>query len=224
MKGPILGVLSACLLSAIAVPAGAVTIDYSNTAGSTINFNPLDGCGGGTVGCFDFSPDSPLTSINITSGSASGLLGNIDGTFGVGPITTLVSSPFLVQSAAVSGTGTLSIVDGANTLTADLVWVDIYSAGVAGGTNVNGTANLSNISYSGTNADLLALFNGGTGIQTMTYQFTSAASLTKLFTTNTSITSTSFSGSITPVPVPAAAWLFGSGLVGLIGVARRKAA
>jgi hypothetical protein len=28
----------------------------------------------------------------------------------------------------------------------------------------------------------------------------------------------------TPVPVPAAAWLFGSGLLGLIGVARRKAA
>lgn len=27
-----------------------------------------------------------------------------------------------------------------------------------------------------------------------------------------------------PVPLPAAAWLFGSGLLGLIGVARRKAA
>jgi hypothetical protein len=25
-----------------------------------------------------------------------------------------------------------------------------------------------------------------------------------------------------PVPVPAAAWLFGSGLIGLVGVARRK--
>lgn len=30
-------------------------------------------------------------------------------------------------------------------------------------------------------------------------------------------------GSITVVPVPAAVWLFGSGLIGLIGVARRKA-
>ena len=29
---------------------------------------------------------------------------------------------------------------------------------------------------------------------------------------------------VTPVPVPAAAWLFGSGLLGLIGVARRKKA
>ena len=30
------------------------------------------------------------------------------------------------------------------------------------------------------------------------------------------------SGQTSPVPVPAAVWLFGSGLIGLIGVARRK--
>ena len=31
-----------------------------------------------------------------------------------------------------------------------------------------------------------------------------------------------FTGSLTKVPVPAAAWLFGSGLLGLVGVARRR--
>ena len=31
-----------------------------------------------------------------------------------------------------------------------------------------------------------------------------------------------FNGSLTKVPVPAAVWLFGSGLVGLVGVARRR--
>jgi len=30
------------------------------------------------------------------------------------------------------------------------------------------------------------------------------------------------SGDVSAVPVPAAMWLFGSGLLGLIGVARRK--
>lgn len=34
----------------------------------------------------------------------------------------------------------------------------------------------------------------------------------------------SYSMSITAVPVPAAMWLFGSGLIGLIGIARRKTA
>ena len=29
---------------------------------------------------------------------------------------------------------------------------------------------------------------------------------------------------LAPIPVPAAAWLFGTGLIGLIGVARRKKA
>lgn len=32
----------------------------------------------------------------------------------------------------------------------------------------------------------------------------------------------STSGGVSPVPIPAAAWLFGSGLLGLIGVARRR--
>ena len=41
------------------------------------------------------------------------------------------------------------------------------------------------------------------------------------FVTSDSTTSAKFAGS-TAVPVPAAVWLFGSGLLGLVGVARRK--
>ncbi|NOQ89335.1 MAG: VPLPA-CTERM sorting domain-containing protein [Gammaproteobacteria bacterium] len=37
------------------------------------------------------------------------------------------------------------------------------------------------------------------------------------------VTSAKFAGSTTVVPVPAAVWLFGTGLIGLVGVARRKA-
>jgi len=38
------------------------------------------------------------------------------------------------------------------------------------------------------------------------------------------LSSGGFSGSLSIVPVPAAVWLFGSGLIGLIGIARRKKA
>jgi len=47
------------------------------------------------------------------------------------------------------------------------------------------------------------------------------------FTANTAEGSTTFSWSsstVSAVPVPAAVWLFGSGLLGLIGIARRKKA
>ena len=40
---------------------------------------------------------------------------------------------------------------------------------------------------------------------------------------STDITNTAVSSKVPEVPVPAAAWLFGSGLLGLMGVARRKA-
>ena len=43
-------------------------------------------------------------------------------------------------------------------------------------------------------------------------------------TITTDITASQLEGGLTPeVPIPAAAWLFGSGLLGLMGVARRKA-
>jgi len=44
------------------------------------------------------------------------------------------------------------------------------------------------------------------------------------FTTGTGTPGGSYAGAASVIPVPAAAWLFGSGLLGLVGVARRKAA
>ncbi len=63
----------------------------------------------------------------------------------------------------------------------------------------------------------------------MTYTWTATLSAglldVGLRTTDLAIYSIAFDNfSITPVPVPAAIWLFGSGLIGLIGIARRKKA
>ena len=41
--------------------------------------------------------------------------------------------------------------------------------------------------------------------------------------TTNGVTSAQFAGSTSVVPVPAALWLFGSGLLGLVAVSRRKA-
>lgn len=98
----------ASLLATSATPAAAVTIDYSNTRGSNISLHPTDGCGAaGSVGCFEFTSNGPTDkNIEITSGAASGVLGRIEGLFGVGTIAT----PFPgLQTADVSGAGTLSI-------------------------------------------------------------------------------------------------------------------
>lgn len=217
----LLAAVSAVALSAATLPASAVTIDYSNTASHNIIINPADGCGGpGTIGCFSFTSSGP--SISITSGSALGFTGGISSVYGVGPITTTSTPAGPVETAAVNGTGVLSIFDGAFTLTADLSWVDIASFGTAGNLNTQGTANLTNIIYGGSNADLLALVNAGGGINTLTFQFANPATLTNLFTTRTTTTQTSFSGSITPVPVPGALWLFGSGLLGLAAMTRKQ--
>ncbi len=56
------------------------------------------------------------------------------------------------------------------------------------------------------------LFNFGNGNQSASYKSTSRYALAVR------------PGDVAAVPVPAAFWLFGSGLLGLIGVARRKAA
>jgi hypothetical protein len=226
-----MGTLGACALSLVATTASAATIDYSNVAGntigtgSTIDFDPTDTCVSdiNNIGCISFTPASTGADsgfdLVITSGTANGFNGNIAGTFGVQPISSPGGG---VETADVTGSGTLTIDDGSTDLTATLDWVEVVTFGALGGVNPNATVNLSNISYAGSNADLLALFNGGAGIQTLTFQFGAVTSLTDLFTVATSVTKTSYSGSITPVPVPAAVWLFGSGLLGLVGIARRK--
>lgn len=221
MKKTAMAALCGGLLFSVLAPVSAATIDYSNTTGSSVNLDPTDGCGGGAVGCFYFTSGNNL---EVTSGTASGLLGSVSGNFGVETITTTTTPQGPLETAAVSGTGNLNIFDGSFTLTADLNWVDIATFGTAGSLNTLGTANLSNILYSGSNIDLLALANAGSGTQTATFQFSSPTSLTDLFTNSLSITSTSFSGSISAVPVPASIWLFGTGVLGLAGFTRKKAA
>jgi hypothetical protein len=72
----------------------------------------------------------------------------------------------------------------------------------------------------GTSVTLYGVTGNGTGSG-----FTTAYSLgTALFSTATDTLTFTGNGGNTPVPLPAAVWLLGSGLLGLAGVGRRRAA
>ncbi len=196
-------VAAVALLSATKVKA--VSFDYSNTVGSSIAF-----AGDGT---FSFTP--ALDNFKVTTGGASGFLGDITGTFTIGAITTL--GP--LSTAPVTGTGALLIDDGGGfSLTAILTWVDIQQLGTGGSLNFGGAVNLTGITYGGSNSALVALAAAGSGIDVLSFQ-TSGLSLATLAS---SPHQSSFSGTIVSVPDGGATiGLFGFALLG-IGVIGRK--
>lgn len=164
----------------------ALQFTYASEVGSFINF---DG-----AAHFNFTP--AVNSFKVTSGTAANFLGDISGTYTIGAITTVGG----VSSAPVTGTGTFVIHDpvGPNNFSATLVWINIAQFGTGGTLNVNGTANLTAISYSGSNSDLLAIKNAVGSANTLTFQFVPAVLLADLKSTGTH--ATSFSGSVGTVP------------------------
>jgi len=70
-------------------------------------------------------------------------------------------------------------------------------------------------SYSGS-------FTLGAGVTAYTLQFAAVCGAANTCTTDYYIDNVVINADIAAVPVPAAVWLFGSGLVGLVGVARRR--
>jgi hypothetical protein len=187
--------------------APALQIDYSSNPSSFIVFP------GDTT--FQFAP--AVSQFSITDGTASGLLGEITGIYTIGTITTVGG----VSSAPVTGTGTFVVHDGAFNLVGTLTWVSILQIGSGVTLNVQGTANLTNITYGGSNADLLALAGAGSGSNTLTFQFVPGVSLTTL-RNGPGPNQTSFSGSISP-SVPdggTTVALLGLGLAAVEGVRR----
>jgi hypothetical protein len=197
------------LLAAMVALAGfniaqAVTFDYSNIVDSSINF------GGNNT--FSFSSGD---NFRITDGALMGMNGQITGTYTIGAG---------VNNATVTGTGLFRINDGAGQwFEATLDWDSIFRTGTAAGLNFNGVVNMTDFSYAGSNATLLSLWNDGSAVNTLTFQFAVAGTLNDLRTT---AQSTSFSGTVSSVSqVPdggTTAALIGLGLVGLSFIARRR--
>jgi len=187
-------------------------------AGSTIKFT-------GTGDTIEF-PNAPLgydfAITDATAGSLVGMSGNIGGTF---TVTNITGPPTGIQHGDVSTlNGTLSVDDGSATLTADLDWkeINVYNK-ISGAMNGTGIANLSNISYSGSNLALLDVLNGQQQTVVLTFQFSplKKKSLTDLMTDG-QVNSTSYSGSLSSVPEPSALVLLAGAAIGLVAFIRRR--
>jgi len=208
----------------LTLPAGAqgISLNFASTPGSTIQFN-------GTSDSFQFNPSTSTLFGGIFSGSdwmigseangngsALGLLGMVNnGPFNYGPITITGSE----QSAAVTGPlGALVISSSSGNLTGEVNWAQIETFDSSGALNAALVVNVTDLSYAGSNADLLKLATGGATAMNLSFQFSPGETLTQLSTGTTPFT-TSYSGSISSVPEPTS---FGSFLVGafILGSAR----
>jgi hypothetical protein len=207
------------LLAAVgAASAQSVSFDYSSLGSALITFHGGDGAVG-------FTDDVSGFAFQIADANPSGLdglAGNISGVFTIGPIITLQSG---VQEASITGSGTLSIFDGTSgTLTAAIAasGYNALTVGTVGVLNPDGTANLSDFSYTGTDAALAALAKSTSGVDTLSFQFISPESLEQIVSGGSSL-STTFSGSLVAIPEPSvAATALGGAALGFALLLRRR--
>lgn len=151
----------------------------------------------------------------VTSGNPFGLSAC------VGTCTETISATGIYEDSGLSGIGTEFIYFGngsGNSITSHVGTIDFLETmdvNYAGGVDPflefqNGVLSSINLLFtSGTNGATADFTSSG-------ILFGSGSVFSGLWDTN--------SFSTTVVPVPAAVWLFGSGLLGLVGVARRKRA
>lgn len=195
------------MLAASAASSRATQVyNFAVLAGSSIQFN-------GSAYSFQFNnpPIDPQWAISESGGSgAQGLQGYFSGgPWTYGAITTVGS----LQYATVNpGMAMLTINDGAGHLaTANVVWGLLDTVGTSGAFNENLAVNLSDLSYSGANADLSSFFSASSGQLDLSFQ-TSTMDLAQLSSGSGPYT-TSFSGSINVVPEPAPVLIFGLGFL-----------
>ncbi len=207
------------LLLTYAPAASAISLNFSNEPGSFIQFGP------GNSLSFQDEVNGSYDDIRITGssgdGSGVGLTGDIDGAFTVGAVAVAG----ILESAILSGVGTLAIFDGiGSTLTGDVSFGPISTFFNFGAFNVLSAVNLANLSYSGSNVDLLALANDVTGVVQASFTAPSSTSLSGLVGSGTQVGN--YSGTIVgtpsaPVPEPSAALSFALGSL-IVGHAIRR--
>jgi hypothetical protein len=107
------------------------------------------------------------------------------------------------QSATVTTPGVFTIITASGNLTGNLSFGTITTTGTGDNINLAGAINVNGISYSGTDANILALLGGNTsGIFSLSAQYNSGDTLTQLTHGSEAGNPTTFSGSFNAVPEP----------------------
>jgi hypothetical protein len=209
---------------------------FRTAVSGTMSFDTATGAGGASFNAFSFFGSGLAAATTITfqavgngaGGSGPLVLGNMgfnwNGTNGIPVSIVMDASGFfgavgggLTTSDTISGTGSLAATDGflfnfgKKSYTLPLGAIPMATTtfnttaiGTVGpGTNPSGTLPFTDDGIGGSPM-LAGPFPG--------------------FNANFDITSIHIDSYVSAIPVPAAVWLFGSGLLGLVGVARRKKA
>lgn len=205
-----IGKLSVLLLMLVATQANSATISYyidqSNALVDGINYAQVTiSDSTTTVGDIDFSVEV-LASAFAISGS----------NFGMQNFSFNYNSSLSVDASNIIDIGPFA-------------WTVSEGANAGGGF---GKFELQLSGNGGTRSELLSFSITGVADDTInSYAMVSTLNSVAIeffaahiagFDTTSGVTSAKFAGSTTTVPVPAAVWLFGSGILGLIGVAKRK--
>lgn len=202
-------IFAALFFSLISVVANATTVEYQfsgNLSGFTqAQFNSST---------LSFSPavqltDTPfqITILGDTTNIVGGYLG--------------MSNNGIAATWSINGIGTAS-TESSQFYTTSEGWVGIYWSSFY--LTFNPLSHPAYVDYLSVPPTPLALLTSLANPPNMIPTYTTSVWVQDI---NNSVTLTGLSNvtySVTSVPVPAAAWLLGSGLLGLVGVARRKAA
>lgn len=201
-----------------------LTLNFAANTGAGLQFN-------GASHSFQFINDGGGYQWHITSETGGSSALNLNGAFNngpfnYGPITITGSGLTMIQSAMVTGPlGGFMINDGSgHNLSGAVNFIDVetYAAGSGGGMNALTLAvNLTGVTYSGSNPDLLFLRSGQPATLDLSFQFSPGETLTQL-STGTGPFLTSYSGSLVVVPEPSALALAGLGGLVLLKLRRRK--
>jgi len=186
----------------------------SNTA-SGLTTTHVDSFGG--LGTMTYVGSAGGFNVNVTTGTSKPLLPN-----GVLDLNS-------IDVSGIAGTLVIGLTDTSYSGTPP-AYTSNYGGTTTGTVDFDFRHDPANTEFSGA---LTSIFNSGpVGSGAFSGSSTNAIAAGSLYslsifatiTHGADVQNTSFNAELRPVPVPAAVWLFGSGLLGLVGIARRKAA